>query len=377
MVENPRETSSSSPDDRYGDEMSQDRRESSVNVHQRHTSREKLFSHHYSLRRAHRSSSGASRAHERRLSRRSFLVAGMGAGVALGLAACSSSSGDGENAEAESSQKSSDKSAGTHDTSKIIALNTGQIDGLLALGITPVGMGVANAQASSSESIPQYIKDKFGDKYDLDSITIVGQRTQPDLEKIAALHPTLILANDRTSKDVLDQLKSIAPVVTGKGGAENWKDDFRTIADAVGKRDDAQRLIDDHEDAVAEWKKDRGTSPTVSLIRNKGTDYLMLGPLSLAGQVLKDGGCNRPTSQRFEDKVSHPISSENLDQRDADYLFYGFNAKGDKLTKDALWTNLDVVKNNHATGVDPDPWFLNASVVAANYILEELKKTMK
>ena len=297
--------------------------------------------------------------------------------MALGLAACSSSSGDGENAEAASSQKSSDKRAGKHDTSKIIALNTGQIDGLLALGITPVGMGVANAQASSSESIPQYIKDKFGDKYDLDSITIVGQRTQPDMEKIAALHPTLILANDRMSKDVLDQLKSIAPVVTGKGGAENWKDDFRTIADAVGKRDDAQRLIDDHEDAVAEWKKDRGTSPTVSLIRNKGTDYLMLGPLSLAGQVLKDGGCNRPTSQRFEDKVSHPISSENLDQLDADYLFYGFNAKGEKLTKDALWGNLDVVKNGHAVGVDPDPWFLNASVVAANYILDERKKTVK
>lgn len=115
----------------------------------------------------------------------------------------------------------------------------------------------------------------------------------------------------------------------------------------------------------------------MSLIRNKGTDYLMLRPLSLAGQVLKDGGCNRPTSQRFEDKVSHPISSENLDQLDADYLFYGFNAKGEKLTKDALWGNLDVVKNDHAVGVDPDPWFLNVSVVAANYILDERKKTVK
>lgn len=377
MVENPREVSSSSPDSQRGDETLQNQRESSVNVHQQHTSREKLFSHHYSLRRDHRSSSRASRVNERRLSRRSFLVAGMGAGVALGLAACSSSSSDGENAESESPKEASDKSAGKHDTSRIIALNTGQIDGLLALGITPVGMGVANAQASSSESIPQYIKDKFGEKYDLDSITIVGQRTQPDMEKVATLHPTLILANDRTSDDVLDQLKSIAPVVTGKGGAENWKDDFRTIADAVGKRDDAQRLIDDHEDAVAEWKKDRGTSPSVSLIRNKGTDYLMLGPLSLAGQVLKGGGCSRPTSQRFEDKVSHPISSENLDQLDADYLFYGFNTKGEKLTKDALWGNLDVVKKGHAVGVDPDPWFLNASVVAANYILDELKKTVK
>lgn len=234
MVENPREISSSSPDDCRGDETLQNQRESSANAGQQHTSREEWFSHHYSLRRAHRSSSLTPRAHERRLSRRSFLVAGMGAGVALGLAACSSSSGDGENAEVESSKKSSNKSTGTHDTSKIIALNTGQIDGLLALGITPVGMGIANAQASSSESIPQYIKDKFGDKYDLDSITIVGQRTQPDMEKIAALNPTLILANDRTGKDVLDQLKSIAPVVTGKGGAENWKDDFRTIADAVG-----------------------------------------------------------------------------------------------------------------------------------------------
>ncbi|MDO4915922.1 hypothetical protein, partial [Corynebacterium sp.] len=89
MVENPREVSSSSPDDRHGDELPQEQRESSANAVQQHASREERFSHHYPLRRAHRSSSRAPRANERRLSRRSFLVAGMGAGVALGLAACS------------------------------------------------------------------------------------------------------------------------------------------------------------------------------------------------------------------------------------------------------------------------------------------------
>ena len=54
MVENPREVSSSSPDDRHGDKMPQDQRESSANAGQQHTSREEPFSHHYSLRRAHR-----------------------------------------------------------------------------------------------------------------------------------------------------------------------------------------------------------------------------------------------------------------------------------------------------------------------------------
>lgn len=68
---------------------------------------------------------------------------------------------------------------------------------------------------------------------DLDSTADCGFRQDPDVEIIANLQPTLICANSRSHEALL--LRTIASVVTGEGGGENWNENLITIADPAGK----------------------------------------------------------------------------------------------------------------------------------------------
>lgn len=124
-------------------------------------------------------------------------------------------------------------------------------------------MGVAAAKIA--DLIPQFLRDRFGDDMDLDSIADCGCRQDPDVEIIANLQPTLICANPRSDEALLQKLRTIAPVVTGEGGSENWNEDLIPIADAAGKGDEAQAMLDDYEASVAKVKDSQTNNPpTVS-----------------------------------------------------------------------------------------------------------------
>ena len=99
--------------------------------------------------------------------------------------------------------------------SKVVILSTGQLDGVLSLGVVPVGA----ATAGDADLVPTYLKTKFSDKSaELDKIAKVGKRTDPDVEAIANLKPDLILINNTNKKDELyESLAKIAPTVVTEG----------------------------------------------------------------------------------------------------------------------------------------------------------------
>ena len=188
------------------------------------------------------------------MQRRNFLKITAGLGVAAFAAACSKQ----ETAPSEQAATSAASSSAAEQHQRVIALNTGQLDNLLMLRILPVGA----AKAKNLGVVPDYIRNRFGSDFDLDSIADCGLRANPDLETIASLKPTLICANSRTDEAILEQLKAIAPVVTGKGGGENWKQDLLTIAEAVGKKDSAETLLAEYESNAKAW----GEGLSLSLI---------------------------------------------------------------------------------------------------------------
>ena len=215
-----------------------------------------------------------------KISRRGFLgLVAAGAVASVGvLAACGKTN---------STNEAANTSEAAGDTQRVVALNTGQLDNLLMLGIVPVGV----AAAKGAELIPQFIKDKFGSQYDLDSIANCGLRQTPNVEAISKLEPTLICANERTDEEILTKLRDIAPVVTGKGGGENWKDDLATIAEAVGKKDEAKKLLDAYLADAADFKgKLPAEVPTVSFLRTKDDAFQVYGTNSMAGTVAADCG---------------------------------------------------------------------------------------
>ncbi|MGH3976184.1 MAG: ABC transporter substrate-binding protein, partial [Pseudonocardiaceae bacterium] len=78
---------------------------------------------------------------------------------------------------------------------RVVVLDTGELDSVLALGITPVG-----AVRTDATSGPQpYLADRVQD------VTMVGTNNQPNLEAIAALRPDLILSSKLRHEDLYDK----------------------------------------------------------------------------------------------------------------------------------------------------------------------------
>lgn len=296
-------------------------------------------------------------------SRRSVLGGVTGLGASLFLAACSGS-------------EPSSESTSSARPERIVALSTGHLDHCLALGTMPVGLAVAVSEATDSSGIPDYIADAFGAEFDLDKIEIVGERMSPDLEKIASLEPDLILSNKRGETKLETELNGIAEVVKTNGGSENFKADLGIVADALDQRDKADELLAAYEKRAKEWGESRGNSDSISLVRSKGEQYLYFGRLAIASIVAEDSGLVRPKSQQFDDKASHELSLEKAEELDADWLFHAFPDGKASPTESEVWKKLSVVKADRALPVDVDPWFLNASVVAANRVLDDLQKLM-
>lgn len=312
----------------------------------------------------------------RTLPRRAFLGGAVTLAMASFAAACASSDGgsggDGGDAAASGAAQGT---SGEH-PSRVVALSTGHLDHCLAMGVLPVGLAVAVSDATDSRGIPQYIRDVFDDDFDLDSIEIVGQRMDPDLEMVATLKPDLILSNKRNPQELNDQLASIGTVVQTNGGSEWFKTDLGIVGDALGYRDKADDLLRDYEARAQEWGEQRGTSDTISLTRAKGDQYMYFGTLALASIVAEDAGLTRPENQRFDDNASRPLAQENAGDLDADWLFYSFPGGTTDILDSDSWRRLPAVQDGHAFEVDVDPWFINASVVAADRVLADMKKFM-
>lgn len=237
---------------------------------------------------------------------------------------------------------------------RIVVISTGQADALLTLGITPVG----STAGDGATEIPQYLKDAFpAQKAALDAVVSVGKRTAPSIEAIAKLKPDLILTN-KAGKDgdqLYRSLSAIAPTVVTRGTGLYWKGDFLLTADAVGKRQAAQSWLDTYQkDAAAAGATVQG-KPTVSFLRRNGNRIRIFDVASFSGSVAEDMGLARPASESATDKTSTDLSTEQLDQADADWLFYGVQGgQASALTGLPMWSTLKAVQNKHAVQVDDD-----------------------
>jgi iron complex transport system substrate-binding protein len=256
---------------------------------------------------------------------------------------------------------------------RVVAIATGQLDGLLTLGIVPAGA----ARVDGSALYPAYLAQQFPDlRPRMDAIADLGTRTVQDVEAIAELHPDLILMNNAVNRaEQYQRLSQIAPTVVTQGTGLNWKIDFLLVASAVGRRQQAQAFLDRfHADAdriAARWQ---GRPPTVSFLMATAGRMRIFGVPSFAGGIAEDMGLARPASQQFQ-ATSRDISPELLDQADADWLFYA--ARGGALTGAPLWPTLDAVASRHAVPVDLDGFYLNAGPTAARSVLDTLAAAVR
>ncbi len=249
---------------------------------------------------------------------------------------------------------------------RVVVLDTGELDSVLALGITPVG-----AVRTDATSGPQpYLADRAQD------VTMVGTNNQPNLEAIAALRPDLILSSKLRHEDLYDKFSAIAPTVFAETVGVAWKENFLLAGDALGELAKAQRILADYEQKAKQVGQQFGDpgALAVSMVRFYPSGIRLYAEGSFIGTILRDAGFARPQSQHV-DKTFVEISPEQLSQADGDLIFYSEYGQGnqDQLTAGQLWQRLDAVSSGRAHEVRDDLWYLGIGPIAADLVLDDMR----
>ncbi|MDF5820788.1 iron-siderophore ABC transporter substrate-binding protein [Corynebacterium felinum] len=275
---------------------------------------------------------------------------------------------------------------------RIVTLSEPTLDGVLALGLTPIGAVAGRGQ----QDIPNYLKEAGHD------IPIFGSVAQPNFEVIGAAKPDLILVDGTSVNNnppVLEALRAIAPVVyTGYAGGD-WKDNLRLTADAVNKKEEGEKIIANYAKHAEEVSKKLGDykDSTFSVVRWQGTNgSLILNELP-AGRALLDVGLKRPASQDRRGRGhSEPVSLENLKDLDADYMFFGTlggssvsnqQAGGDADHEAAVkaieqakklpgFTDLVAFQSQHIIPVDGSVWTSTGGPLLMHRIIDDIEKNL-
>ena len=111
--------------------------------------------------------------------------------LALTIAACG---GQAEDAQGEGAQPAAaervvqhamDETTISGTPQRVVVLDTGELDSVLALGVKPVG----SVRVDANQEFPPYLQDEA------QGVETVGTIRAANLERIAALNPDLILSN--------------------------------------------------------------------------------------------------------------------------------------------------------------------------------------
>jgi iron complex transport system substrate-binding protein len=264
---------------------------------------------------------------------------------------------------------------------RVVVLDTAELDSALTLGVTPVG-------ATSADTASGFLGYLPADR--LQGITTVGTIGQPNLERIAGLHPDLILTNGARDASHYAKLSAIAPTVMTKSTGKEWKQNFRLHAQALGRQDEAQQVLADYHRQVTKVTAALGGAERAAGIETnvvrfvEGADTRVYGDGSYVGTLLHDVGLGRPP---VVDKATAygglmlEISPEQLDLADADALFYtsyGPPAKSGEADAlhSPLWRHMDVVRAGRAFRVDDELWIQGIGYTAAGKILDQLERKL-
>ncbi len=145
-----------------------------------------------------------------------------------------------------------------------------------------------------------------------------------------------------------------------EGTGVNWKQDFLLIAAALGTTEKAEKLMEEYNTKAKSVGQKAGSEKTFSFLYASADRTRIFAKSSFVGSICADASLARPAAAQVE-KTSIDLSSEQLDQADGDYLFYGVQGGDEsKLTGEALWSTLKAVTEKHAHSVDADMFFLNA-----------------
>jgi iron complex transport system substrate-binding protein len=260
------------------------------------------------------------------------------------------------------------------DPQRIVVLHDAiLLEPLIALGIKPI--------AATTYAAADGLKFRGLTAEQTKNIEIVGDGHQPNLEKLLALSPDLILITDLNLHQVIyPQLTEIAPTVAiDWTQSHSFKDRLRFLANIFNKTDQASQILKQYQARVETFRqamRQRVEEIQVSIIHAYGNPLTTPDSSHLISEVFSDAGLRRPVIQEeMAQKGETAFSLEVLPEHDADVLFIVKypSSEVETILSNAIWKQLRAVQSGQVYEVNPERW-ASAGPISANQILDDLFK---
>ncbi|GAA0684710.1 hypothetical protein GCM10010193_43250 [Kitasatospora atroaurantiaca] len=254
---------------------------------------------------------------------------------------------------------------------RVVTLDTAELDSAITLGITPVGA----ARAAANSDFPDYWPASW-----LAGTAYVGDIGSPDIAKISALRPELILSNQTRDAVRYDTLRGLAPTVLTQTTGYPWKANFQLHAQALSRQEQAVAVVTAYGRHVAQTIQAIGPGRRISIVRFvEGSPTVRLyGRQSFIGTLLTDLQLGRPDAQNV-DQFAVEVAPDQIAKADGDFLFYatyGDPAKAGTtgILASSGWQALAAVQAHRAFPVDDQLWFQGIGYTGANLVIAELQR---
>lgn len=332
-----------------------------------------------------------------RVSRLTGLLASVLLLAATAVACGSSDSGDGSGSSAAGGSGSS-ASAGAFpvtiahkygsttiksEPKRIVTVGLTDQDAVLALGKVPVG--TTEWLGGYKGAIGPWAQDKLGGAAAPTVLKDTG--TGPQVEKIAALRPDLILAvYSGLTKAQYESLSKFAPVVAQPGQYNDygvpWQRQTEEIGQALGKADQAKTLVAGVEarfTAAGKAHPEFAGASAVMATPYEGT--FVYGSEDPRSRLLSDLGFSLPKDldKVIGDQFGANISKERFDLLDQDvdvWIVPDTTTAVTKLHADKVYADLNVVKQGREVFIKETSDYGNAvslsTVLSIPYVLDRL-----
>lgn len=255
------------------------------------------------------------------------------------------------------------------DPQRIVVLSTQALDTACALGVWERVVGAATVDGPTPQ--PKFLGSGIS------KIPSIGTVGAPDVDEIAALKPDLILGTTAPSTDVVAKLQAVAPT-TFDDLFDGWQERFVAGGEALGRRDAAQRAIDDYRQRARDTGAQIAAGQTeASVVRFTADGATLLGNDTFAGKVLADAGVRRPSTQRGG---STDLDTADPTAADGDVIYVVFDgdagkAHGTEVMSTDAWEKLGAANDKRQFTPDDAIWS-GTGLTAANALLDDLRASL-
>lgn len=260
--------------------------------------------------------------------------------------------------------------------SKVVVFDMGSLDTINQLGARD------SVIATAKDNLPAYLKS-------FDSTESAGGIKEPDLEKINALQPDLIVISGR-QQDSQKDLEKIAPTLyLGVDSSKTWestKQNIETLGTIFGKEKEAEDKIASLEKDITEVKEAAEKSGKKGLIT-----LVNEGSLSAYGNgsrfgIIHDTFGVLPTDDKIEVSThGQEVSYEYVLETNPDIIFVvdrtkaiGGDDSKNNVAENELVKQTTAGKDGKVITLTPDVWYLSGGgIESTELMIKDVLKAFK